>query len=258
MEHSKCVKRPQSPLRGGYTGEWSQKNYSDIFTWYSQVFYVSNWKVGVNHLAVSSHLWVQIGFESGRRAWLPCLHQLPSLGHNHIFREAVSATTAVCNNNSTTDCSAHISIQPRSLTAKAASFKDAESRLTCRLPCWQLSSRWGSQSQKISHALQSHYQALFRRWRNWDRWRASDFLEVIWVISLAVPGLETNPGLGQVLANCAATSLGFLLLPQGLQRSGTAGTLGAPSCWLWSNSTAGGLSPFSWGCLWWASSWLFT
>lgn len=124
---------------GGYTGEWSQRNYSDIFVWYSErVFYLANWKVGVNHFAVSSHLWIQIGFESGRRACLPCLHQLPSLGHNHIFREAVSTTTAVCNNNSSTECSAHIFVQPRSLTAKAASLKATESRPTCRLQCQQL------------------------------------------------------------------------------------------------------------------------
>lgn len=81
---------------GAYSGEWSQKSYSDIFMGcLERLFYLANWKVGVDHLAVSSHLWIQIGFESGRCAWLPYLHQLPSLGHNHIFREAVSATTAV-------------------------------------------------------------------------------------------------------------------------------------------------------------------
>lgn len=109
---------------GRYAREWSQEDYSDIFVSYSERgFHLANWKLGVNHFAVSSPIWMQTGFESGRQACLACLHHLPSLGHCCLFWEVVSAATAVCNNHSSTDCAVHIFIQLWSPMVKAASLK---------------------------------------------------------------------------------------------------------------------------------------
>lgn len=133
---------------GRYTGEWSQEDYSDIFVSYSERgFYLANWRVGVNRFAVSSHIRMQIGFESGRRACLACLHHLPSLGCNHLFWEVLSATTAVCNNHSSTDSTVHVFLQSWSPIAKAASLKATDLKADPPAECCAGSCRAGREAK---------------------------------------------------------------------------------------------------------------